>query len=192
MLYRLLQFIATILIGPIFRLRVIGRENIPDDDGYILCANHKSNWDPVFLAIIFSSKIKFMGKKELFENKFLAVFLRSIGVFPIDREGRDLKSLKNSIKLLKDGKVLGIFPEGTRTHNINRKNVKDGVAYIAIKAKKDILPVEIVSTYKPFRKTYIYINEPIDVNKYLNMKTKEAMVKMSDEIFNGIYKKQLG
>ncbi|MDN8940728.1 lysophospholipid acyltransferase family protein, partial [Staphylococcus aureus] len=79
--------------------------------------------DPVFLAIIFSSKIKFMGKKELFENKFLAVFLRSIGVFPIDREGRDLKSLKNSIKLLKDGKVLGIFPEGTRTHNINRKNV---------------------------------------------------------------------
>ena len=133
-----------------------------------------------------------MGKKELFENKFLAVFLRSIGVFPIDREGRDLKSLKNSIKLLKDGKVLGIFPEGTRTHNINRKNVKDGVAYIAIKAKKDILPVEIVSTYKPFRKTYIYINEPIDVNKYLNMKSKEAMVKMSDEIFNGIYKKQLG
>lgn len=192
MLYRLLQFIATILICPIFRLRVIGRENIPDDDGYILCANHKSNWDPVFLAIIFSSKIKFMGKKELFENKFLAVFLRSIGVFPIDREGRDLKSLKNSIKLLKDGKVLGIFPEGTRTHNINRKNIKDGVAYIAIKAKKDILPVEIVSTYKPFRKTYIYINEPIDVNKYLNMKSKEAMVKMSDEIFNGIYKKQLG
>lgn len=192
MLYRLLQFIVTILIGPIFRLRVIGRENIPDDDGYILCANHKSNWDPVFLAIIFSSKIKFMGKKELFENKFLAVFLRSIGVFPIDREGRDLKSLKNSIKLLKDGKVLGIFPEGTRTHNINRKNIKDGVAYIAIKAKKDILPVEIVSTYKPFKKTYIYINEPIDVNKYLNMKSKEAMVKMSDEIFNGIYKKQLG
>lgn len=191
MLYRILKFIATIFIWPIFRLRVVGRENIPQNEGYILCANHKSNWDPIFLAIAFVPSIRFMAKKELFENGFLASFLNAIGVFPIDREGRDLSSLKNSIKLLKEENILGIFPEGTRTFDINRENMKDGVAYIALKAKKDVLPVEIVSSYKPFKKTYIYINEPINVDKYLSMKSKEAMVKMSDEIFNGIYKRQL-
>lgn len=191
MFYKILKFIIAIFIYPIFRVKVIGRENIPESQGYILCANHKSNWDPIFLAIAFPSNIRFMAKKELFENKLLAGLLKSIGVFPVDREGRDLSSLKNSIKLLKDENVLGIFPEGTRTHEISRQNMKDGVAYIALKAKKDILPVEIVSSYKPFRKTYIYINEPINVDNYLNMKSKEAMVKMTDEVFNEIYKRQL-
>ena len=191
MFYKILKFIIAIFIYPIFRVKVIGREYIPENQGYILCANHKSNWDPIFLAIAFPSNIRFMAKKELFENKLLAGLLKSIGVFPIDREGRDLSSLKNSIKLLKDENVLGIFPEGTRTHDISRQNMKDGVAYIALKAKKDILPVEIVSSYKSFRKTYIYINEPINVDNYLNMKSKEAMVKMTDEVFNEIYKRQL-
>lgn len=191
MFYKILKFIIAIFIYPIFRVKVIGRENIPESQGYILCANHKSNLDPIFLAIAFPSNIRFMAKKELFENKLLAGLLKSIGVFPVDRKGRDLSSLKNSIKLLKDENVLGIFPEGTRTHEISRQNMKDGVAYIALKTKKDILPVEIVSSYKPFRKTYIYINEPINVDNYLNMKSKEAMVKMTDEVFNEIYKSQL-
>ena len=191
MFYKILKFIIAIFIYPIFRVKVIGRENIPESQGYILCANHKSNLDPIFLAIAFPSNIRFMAKKELFENKLLAGLLKSIGVFPVNRKGRDLSSLKNSIKLLKDENVLGIFPEGTRTHEISRQNMKDGVAYIALKTKKDILPVEIVSSYKPFRKTYIYINEPINVDNYLNMKSKEAMVKMTDEVFNEIYKSQL-
>lgn len=191
MFYKILKFIVAIFIYPIFRVKVIGRENIPESQGYILCANHKSNWDPIFLAIAFPSNIRFMAKKELFENKALAGILNAIGVFPVDRKGRDLASLKNSIKLLKEKNILGIFPEGTRTDSIDRNNMKDGVAYIALKAKKGILPVEIVSSYKPFRKTYIYINEPINVDKYLNMKSKEAMVKMTDEVFNEIYKRQL-
>lgn len=191
MLYRILRAIVKVFIYPIFRIRVIGKENIPQDEGYILCANHKSNWDPIFLAISFSRSIRFMAKKELFENKALAGILNAIGVFPVDRKGRDLASLKNSIKILKEKNILGIFPEGTRTDSIDRNNMKDGVAYIALKAKKDILPVEIMSTYKPFRKTYIYINKPINVDKYLNMKSKEAMVKMTDEVFEDIYKRQL-
>lgn len=191
MLYRILRIIAKIIISPLYRVKVVGSENIPQDDGYILCANHKSMLDPIFIAIAFPSQINFMGKKELFENKFLAGFLNGLGAFPVDREGRDLSSLKNSIKLLKEEKTLGIFPEGTRTQNIARENMKDGVAYIALKAKKDILPVEIVSTFKPFRKTYIYINEVINVDKYLNMKSKEAMAKMTDQVYLDIYKRQL-
>lgn len=191
MFYRIFRIIAKIIIWPLYRVHVVGIENIPKDEGYILCANHKSGFDPIFLAIAFPPQINFMGKKELFENKFLAVLLKAFGVFPVDREGRDLASLKNSIKLLKEEKTLGIFPEGTRTNNIARENMKDGVAYIALKAKKDILPVEIISTYKPFRKSYVYINEVINVDKYLNMKSKEAMAKMTDQVYLDIYKRQL-
>ncbi|WP_262122137.1 lysophospholipid acyltransferase family protein [Anaerococcus sp. Marseille-Q5996] len=191
MFYRIFRIIAKIIIWPLYRVHVVGIENIPKDEGYILCANHKSGFDPIFLAIAFPPQINFMGKKELFENKFLAVLLKAFGVFPVDRERRDLASLKNSIKLLKEEKTLGIFPEGTRTNNIARENMKDGVAYIALKAKKDILPVEIISTYKPFRKSYVYINEVINVDKYLNMKSKEAMAKMTDQVYLDIYKRQL-
>lgn len=191
MFYKIFRIIAKIIIWPLYRVHVVGIENIPKDEGYILCANHKSMLDPIFLAIAFPSHIRFMGKKELFNNKLLGGLLNALGAFPVDRESRDLASLKKSIKLLKDEKTLGIFPEGTRTLNIARENMKDGVAYIALKAKKDILPVEIVSTFKPFRKTYIYINEVINVDKYLNMKSKEAMAKMTDQVYLDIYKRQL-
>ena len=98
-----------------------------------------------------------------------------------------MASLKYSIKLLKEGKTLGIFPEGTRVKSIDRENMKDGVAFIALKAKADVVPVEIISTFKPFRKTFVNIHQPIKVDKFLDMKTRVAMEKMTDEIFDGIY-----
>lgn len=190
-LYRILRLIVFIIFRPLFRIRVRGYENLPKEGGYIICANHKSNWDPLFLAISIRRPIKFMAKKELFENGFLKVLLKALGAFPVDREGRDLKSLKNSIKLLKDENILGIFPEGTRTKNIARENMKEGVAYIGLKAKSDIVPIEIISTFKPLRKTYININEVIKIDEYQNLKSKEAMVDITDRIYKGIYKEKL-
>lgn len=191
MLYKVLRAIANIIFRPLFRVHVEGYENIPLDDGYIICANHKSNWDPIFLAIVFKRPIHFMGKKELFDVPLLGGLLRNVGVFPVDRDSRDLKSLKHSINLIKEGKLIGIMPEGTRTKNIDRSNMKDGVAYVALKSDADILPVEIVSRFIPFTKTYIYINEVIKVENYKNMKSRQAMELMTDDIFKGIYKRQL-
>lgn len=191
MLYKFLRFIANILFSPLFLLHVEGFENIPKDDGYIICANHKSNWDPIFLAVTFKKPIHFMAKKELFEKPVLKNLLNAIKVFPVDRKGRDLKSLKYSISLIKEGENIGIMPEGTRTKTIDRKNMKDGLAYVALKSEADILPVEIISSFIPFKKTYIYINEPIKVEDYKDLKSREAMKIMTDEVFKGIYKRQL-
>ena len=161
MFYRFLRVFGKIFIRPIFGLELRGKENLPDDNGFILCANHWSNWDPVFIAIMISWPIRFMGKKELFKNPILGAFLRKLGVFPINREGRDLKSLKYAIGLVNDDKTVAIFPEGTRVDGISRSNLKEGVSYIALKAKCDLVPVEIISSYKPFQKTIIKINKPI-------------------------------
>lgn len=192
MFYKVIRAILIFFIKPIMRVRVNGIENLPEGNDYILCANHKSNWDPIFLAISIPNQIHFVAKKEITTWPIVGWIVKKLGVIPVERDGRDLASLKYSIKLLKEGKTLGIMPEGTRTKNIDRANIKDGVSFMALKAKVDIVPVEIISTFKPFRKTFVNIHEPVRVDKYLGMKTKVAMEEMTDEVFTKIYTSKLG
>lgn len=187
MLYNFLVVLLKIICFPIFRIKVKGLENIEETDKVIVCANHKSLLDPIFLAISLPQRIYFMAKKELFDKPFVGGFLKALGAFPVDRFGRDLKALRASVALVSEGKILGIFPEGTRVNEVKRENVKDGVAFVALKAKADIMPVEIISTYKPFRKSEILIKKPIDVNEFASLKNKEAMKKMTDRVYDKIY-----
>lgn len=187
MLYNFLVVLLKIICTPIFRIRVKGLENIEETDKIIVCANHKSLLDPIFLAISMPQRIYFMAKKELFDKPFLGGLLKALGAFPVDRFGRDLKALRASVSLVNEEKILGIFPEGTRVKEAKRENVKDGVAFIALKAKADIMPVEIISTYKPFRKSEILIKKPIPVKDFASLKNKEAMKKMTDRVYDKIY-----
>lgn len=191
MLYRVLRVILIIFIRPIMRVHVNGLENLPENNDYILCANHKSNWDPIFLAISIPNQIHFVAKKEITTWPIIGWIVKKLGVIPVERDGRDLASLKHCIKLLKEDKTIGIMPEGTRTMNIDRSNMKDGVSFMALKAKADIIPVEIISTFKPFRKTFVNIHKPVRVGKYLDMKTKVAMEEMTNEVFTKIYTSKL-
>ncbi len=187
MLYNFLVVLLKIICFPIFRIKVKGLENIEETDKVIVCANHKSLLDPIFLAISLPQRIYFMAKKELFDKPFVGGFLKALGAFPVDRFGRDLKALRASVALVNEGKILGIFPEGTRVKEVKRENVKDGVAFVALKAKADIMPVEIISTYKPFRKSEILIKKPIAVSEFASLKNKEAMKKMTDRVYDKIY-----
>lgn len=187
MLYNFAVVLLKIICIPIFRIRVKGLENMEETDKVIVCANHKSLLDPIFLAISMPQRIYFMAKKELFDKPILGGLLRALGAFPVDRFGRDLKALRASVALVNEDKILGIFPEGTRVKEAKRENVKDGVAFIALKAKADIMPVEIISTYKPFRKSEILIKKPILVNDFASFKNKEAMKKMTDRVYDKIY-----
>lgn len=187
MLYNFAVVLLKIICIPIFRIRVKGLENMEETDKVIVCANHKSLLDPIFLAISMPQRIYFMAKKELFDKPLLGGLLRALGAFPVDRFGRDLKALRASVALVNEDKILGIFPEGTRVKEAKRENVKDGVAFIALKAKADIMPVEIISTYKPFRKSEILIKKPILVNDFASFKNKEAMKKMTDRVYDKIY-----
>ena len=192
MFYKVLRAILIFFIKPIMRVHVDGLEYLPENNDYILCANHKSNWDPIFLAISIPNQIYFVAKKEITTWPIVGWLVKKLGVIPVERDGRDLASLKHCIKLLKEDKTIGIMPEGTRTKNIDRANMKDGVSFMALKAKVDIIPVEIISTFKPFRKTFVNIHEPVRLGKYLDMKTKVAMEEMTDEVFTKIYSSKLG
>ena len=191
MLYKVIVSLLRILVMPFYRLEVHGLDNLKKSDRYILVANHKSNLDPIFLASSIDKQINFMGKKELFKNPLLKKIFENLGAFPVERDKTDIKALRHSIKLIDEGHILGIFPEGTRTKNIERSNIKDGVSFIALKSKADIIPVEIISNFKPFKKSKLIIKEPLNINKYLNMKNKESIKVIADEIFYNIYENQL-
>ncbi len=154
----------------VFRLKVKGRKNVPKKGGYILCANHISNWDAVVLEVTCPRNVGFMAKKELFKNKFFIFLGNAYGHFPVDRGAKDIEAIKTSMKMLKEEKVLGIFPEGTRNGMARGLKVHTGVARIAMKTGAKIIPVGIKGPFKPFHKVTINYGEPIDISEF---KTKD-------------------
>lgn len=157
MIYRVLVGIVGFFFKLLFRIEVIGKENIPDYP-VIVCANHRHMFDPVYISIIYPRQIYWMGKKELFENKLLGNILESLGAFPVDR-GSGLGALRKSMNLIKEEKTLGVFPEGTRVKEVNYENAHPGVALISIKNKMPFLPIYIDTNYKLFSKVRIIIGQ---------------------------------
>ena len=187
MFYRVIVWIVKIFLFPFYRIKVFGKGNIPENKDIIVCANHWSNLDPIFLSISLPIKFNYMAKKELFEIPVLKGILSKAGAFPVNRQGNDMKALRYAISLIKDGKTLGIFPEGTRVKEVDRDNMHEGVGFIAVKSKADILPIEIITSYRLFSRVEIHVKEPIEIEKYSCLKNKEAMNKISDDIFEKIY-----
>lgn len=166
--------IAKIVLHPFFRwlqpVKVIGLENIPDDKGYILCCNHTSMTDPFYTVTIFKQQIHFMAKIELFKNVLLRAVLNAAGAFAVDRGKGDLSAINKAKSIIKEGKVLGIYPEGTRYKEGPPHKAKSGIAYIAMDTKSDILPMCIYrkGKYSLFRKTTIRIGKLISLGSVVS------------------------
>jgi 1-acyl-sn-glycerol-3-phosphate acyltransferase len=187
-LYSLVKGVANVLFRLLFRIEVYGRNNIIKEGKVVLCSNHINNFDPIILSIVFPRQIFWMGKRQIFKYKIIAYFLSKLGVFPVDREEADLSAIKKALKVLKEEKVLGIFPEGTRVKEINLDNAKPGIAMISIKAQAPILPVYIDGNYRIFSKIKVYIGETIDFsNIYGKRLTTEDYREYSKDILKSIY-----
>ena len=150
MFYKIFKVLCRFWFGLILRTRVIGAENIPESGAFILAANHVSNWDPPLLGTFINREICYMGKKELFKNSVMAWICRSLHVFPVKRGAADKTAIKTAVKILKDGKCFGIFPEGTRSKTGKLGKAESGVSLIAAITKAPIIPAAIVNTEKIF------------------------------------------
>ena len=148
----------------VFNPSVNGIENIPNKP-YILCGNHKSLLDIPLLIISIPDEIHFMAKKELFDLVILKDIFSKMGAFPIDRDKADIKAIKESLRILKNKEVLGIFPEGTRnkTDDIVLP-FKEGVTTLSNKTDSLIVPFGISWEYKR-SKIKLNIGKPIDISK---------------------------
>ena len=163
--YRFLQILLYPFYKLFFRMEVIGKENELMDGPCLICANHISNHDIVFLAINLKRQIYFFAKRELFKFKPFAALLRWFGTISVSRGQVDLKAITQSIDVLKKGGYIGIFPQGTRTHiTPSPEQAKSGIGLMAYRAKSNVLPVYIKSEkyrIRLFRKVTVIIGKPI-------------------------------
>ncbi|WP_326909058.1 lysophospholipid acyltransferase family protein [Sedimentibacter sp. MB31-C6] len=191
MLYKIIVVLLKILVHIIFNLKIYNSDKINNIEGRIIvCSNHISIIDPVILAISLRRQVHFMGKKELFENRLLSYIFKKLGAFPVDREGVSFSAIKNSLNVLKNDGILGIYPEGTRvSEGYNESNAKPGIAMIANKSKSKIIPVYIKGPYKFRGKIELYFGNPKD---YFNNTTEkvnsEKYAEIGKEILKDIYK----
>ena len=192
MFYKIFKVICRFWFGIILRTKIVGTENIPKDSAFILAANHVSNWDPPFLGTFIDREVCYMGKEELFKNPIMAAICRRLYVFPVKRGAADKTAIKTAIKILKDGKCLGIFPEGTRSKTGKLGKAEAGVSLIAAMTKAPIIPAAIVNTEKIFSRekflpqTAVVYGKPIKFSG--STKDKEALENFAQEIMNEIAK----
>ncbi|MFC0299417.1 lysophospholipid acyltransferase family protein [Virgibacillus soli] len=183
-LYRFAKRIVAIIFFPLYRIKVVGRENIPKNGAVIICSNHISNLDPPVVGITSSRDIYFMAKEELFDNRFLNKLLTGINAFPIKRGASDRQALRKGMNILAEGKTLGLFPEGTRSKTGKLGKPLPGVGFFALKSKAVVIPCAIKGTYKPFHKTVVTYGKPMDMEALRAQKVnaKQAADAIMDEI----------
>lgn len=185
-MYRFLKIILYVVFKLLYRVEIVGIENIPKENNLIVAGNHKSNLDPVFVSVFFKRHIYWMAKKELFNNKLFGAFLKKLGAFPVAREEVDIKAIKTSLRHIKNGQVLGIFPEGTRVKKKNLDIIKQGTALIAHKSKALILPLYIEGNYIPFKKMKLIYRKPVDLSSLGKIKNEEYEL-ISKDIMRRVY-----
>ena len=130
----------------VYRLEVYGKENIPDDNNFIVAANHLSTLDPPLVCGVLNRGVACMAKKELFKNPFMQWWLDWLGAFAVDREKLGVSTIKTVKNLKETGWVLGIFPQGTRQEAGEISNISKGFASLAKSTKCGILPIGITGT----------------------------------------------
>ncbi len=166
-MYRVTRDSVKLLTKILFGLEVIGHENILESDGAIIAANHVSFYDPIVVASAIKRPVHFMAKAELFKSLIPGWFLRQINVFPVRRGVADRNAIRQAINLVKNKKLLGIFPEGTRNRSDDSLPLQGGASLIAIKTGAPIIPVVVTGTngLRLRKKISVYIGEPIQVSE---------------------------
>jgi 1-acyl-sn-glycerol-3-phosphate acyltransferase len=172
------------LIRRVYRVEVDGGEHIPAEGPAILAANHESLADPFFLGVATTRPVHYMAKAELWHNKLLAPIMDAFGTFPVERGGGDSNALRHGIKLLEEGALLGIFPQGTSRPHRNRPYMR-GAARLALATGAPLVPICTVNTEKALRPRKFKVGFPqifIRVAPALRVEKQKATVAVARDL----------
>jgi len=159
--YFFIRALVIPLLHFLYPYRVSGGENIPAEGAAILCSNHVHMFDPLFIATSTRRYIRYISKKELFDNRFLGWFFRHLGMFPVARGGTDMGAMRTMLSVLKEGGVLGIFPQGHRYRQDDHHQLESGTAIIALRARVPVVPIHVRGPLRLFRMNEITIGQPV-------------------------------
>ena len=193
--YRICYAFFAGIVGFLFRIRVVGAENEPDTGRFVVCSNHVSATDPVVVCYAFRKhQVRYMAKKELFSIPLVSGLIRMLGAFPVDRGGGDVGAIRRAVEMVKEGKCMGIFPQGHRYPGVDPRSTKtkNGAALIAARAEADIMPVYIMrkhNKFKIFRKTYVIIGEKISfADLHYDPNAEGEYARVTAEVFDRVCK----
>ena len=176
--YAVGQFLLRLFYYPVYRIKVFGRENLPETGPVLLCSNHAAMKDPVVLGVSQRRQVFYMAKEELFRNGFIGGVLRGLGAFPVKRGTGGTDALEEAYALLRDNAVVGVFIEGTRSKTGELQRPKTGAALLHYRTKAPVVPVCITgSTGKwpvPFQRTEVRFGKPIPAEE-LNIPDESSM-----------------
>lgn len=190
-----LLLVLKIILYPFYRLlfwySVTGLENIPQTGGVIFSSNHISYLDPVLWIIVIRRRIRFMAKQELFKNPLLGWFLRRMDVFGVERGSGDMAAVKTAIRVVRNGEILGLYPEGTRSKDGKPGRAKTGVALIAKAAKCDVVPAAVICRGKlrPFKRIRLVVGKPVSYQEIIDRapdNSRESLRAAADYIMGQI------
>ncbi|WP_422443775.1 lysophospholipid acyltransferase family protein [Thermoanaerobacterium sp. DL9XJH110] len=189
MLYNLAKAICSVIIHLLFRIHVDGIHNFPEEGPVIIFSNHRSMWDPVIIGCVLKRPVYFMAKQELFKIPVFGFVLRNINAFPVRRDNADRKAIKRGLEILSSGKVLGIFPEGTRSKTGELLKPEPGIALMAVRSKNAALvPIAIKGSYRWFSDIYVKIGKPTGVKVNDERLSSQKLCEISERLFVEISK----
>ena len=163
-----------------YRVKISG--DVPKEGSYVLCCNHINYLDAAAIVLFNKRKVNFVAKEDLFTHGVLMWLGHLFDAIPIKRNMQDIDAMKRCLKALKNGELLGIFPEGTRKGMEKNMKAKNGAAFMAMRANVNVIPIGIHGTFKPFSKVYVNYGEPIDLSKYGKENLDEATKEIMDNI----------
>jgi 1-acyl-sn-glycerol-3-phosphate acyltransferase len=180
--YSFARSLVNSVLSPIYRIEVIGKENMPADGGVLLCANHIDNLDPPVVGITAPRPVHFMAKEELFSVPVLGKIVPHLNAFPVKRGMSDREALRKGLGILKDGKVLGLFPEGTRSKTGEMGKGLAGAGFFALRSDAHVVPCAIIGPYKAFKKLKVVYGKPIDME---SIKEKKLNAEQTTDLIMG-------
>jgi 1-acyl-sn-glycerol-3-phosphate acyltransferase len=184
---RTLKLVAVL----VYRVHFSGRENIPASGGVLVVSNHQSHFDPPLVGIGCRRQMNYVARETLFHSRVFGWLLRSVGSIPIDRDGLGLSGIKESLKRLKRGEMVLIFPEGTRTSDGEIAPFRPGFTALAARSNAAILPVAVEGAFQVwprtkkfpgFGKIRVHYGQPIPHSEIAGRDEREVLAEVERRV----------
>ncbi|MDT8860031.1 1-acyl-sn-glycerol-3-phosphate acyltransferase [Alkalihalobacillus sp. MEB130] len=185
-IYQFGQGVSRMVLSTSYKVEIIGKENIPEQGATLLCCNHIHNFDPPLLGAYIKRQLHYMAKQELFEKPILKGLLPKLGAFPVRRGMSDKQAIRTAMKLLKEGKMIGLFPEGTRSKDGQLGKGLSGAGFFALRTDAVVVPCAIIGPYKAFNTLKLVYGKPID---FSDLREQKASAEEATELIMSEIKK---
>lgn len=185
--YDYLRILARSLCPMLMAFRAIGRTNYPRSGGALICSNHQSHFDPIIVGLTCDRRMNYVARKSLFGFLPFRLLIEFLDAIPIEREGIGIGGLKETLRRLKRGEMVLIFPEGTRTKNGDMGHLRPGFCTLARRSKVPIVPVGFNGGYDAWPRSQplpgwsrmcVCIGKPIDPQDFEQMDDDQLLAEV--------------